>query len=624
MGLEGDNLLTKIPAAEIDYPEEVIDVMGEYGPIDSKVSFPLSKIFLLKYFGAGSREEEGYMFVPDGSGALINFNNDKLYSSIYGGRVYGEDYIFSEEEKIQYSSDIRLPVFGIKKENKALFGIIEEGSSLATINADIAGRSSSFNTVFPSFTLIEKGEMGLGVDMDAFGYSGIVGSGTGGKINVYQPQIYQGDIKIRYAFMDQEQANYSGMANYYRQYLVDNHYLTSKNESDNDLPFYLGLLGAIPRQKPIMGIPFMVREPLTTFNQGQEIVEQLITRGVSNLAVNYTGWLKGGTEYAFPEDADVEDNLGGKNELLKFNQYLRDKDITLFLESGFLNIYQNYFWDNFIPSQDASRNPENLIAKKHDYNIATNLKKEDRYQYILSPSRVPGLMNNFFAQYMNLDIEGISFAQIGKQVNSDFRRNVNELINRQQAKNIQERQLEELKNKNSLEMMFKGGNDYVLPYTQNLIDVPMNCSDFNIFDREIPFYQMVIHGFKNYAGEPINLASNYQNAMLKTIETGAIPYFKWIFKDSSVLKNTDYQHLNSIQYNLWLEDAADFYHKANSILSSLEDKQIINHEQITKNVYKTTYENGDSVIVNYNDTKITINEIEVEEKSFKLIKGEEK
>lgn len=48
-------------------------------------------IDLLEYFGAAGPEEEGYMFVPDGSGALIMFNNGKVNAPAYIGYVYGED-----------------------------------------------------------------------------------------------------------------------------------------------------------------------------------------------------------------------------------------------------------------------------------------------------------------------------------------------------------------------------------------------------------------------------------------------------------------------------------------------------------------------------------------------------
>lgn len=46
----------------------------------------------MEYFGSADSTEEGYIVVPDGSGALINFNNGKVQlSSEMSIPLYGED-----------------------------------------------------------------------------------------------------------------------------------------------------------------------------------------------------------------------------------------------------------------------------------------------------------------------------------------------------------------------------------------------------------------------------------------------------------------------------------------------------------------------------------------------------
>ena len=54
-------------------------------------------------------------------------------------------------------------------------------------------------------------------------------------------------------------------------------------------------------------------------------------------------------------------------------------------------------------------------------------------------------------------------------------------------------------------MLITGGNAYALPYADQIVNVPMESSHFNIVDETVPFYQMVIHGSIDYAGSPINL-----------------------------------------------------------------------------------------------------------------------
>jgi hypothetical protein len=52
------------------------------------------------------------------------------------------------------------------------------------------------------------------------------------------------------------------------------------------------------------------------------------------------------------------------------------------------------------------------------------------------------------------------------------------------------------------DLMISGGNVYSLAYADELVDVPVSSNDFYITDDEIPFYQMVIHGFIDYTGAP--------------------------------------------------------------------------------------------------------------------------
>jgi hypothetical protein len=58
-------------------------------------------------------------------------------------------------------------------------------------------------------------------------------------------------------------------------------------------------------------------------------------------------------------------------------------------------------------------------------------------------------------------------------------------------------------------------------------------------------------------------------------------------------------------------------------MSELQNERIIDHKKLSKKVYKTTYENGKSVIVNYNQDNIDINGIKIKGKDYKIITGEE-
>ena len=73
--LEDESLIVRVPMAEVACPAGIL---------------PL-KIAVLPHFGGSSATEGGYLLVPDGSGALIEFGSGKYSTTSYVGSVYGFD-----------------------------------------------------------------------------------------------------------------------------------------------------------------------------------------------------------------------------------------------------------------------------------------------------------------------------------------------------------------------------------------------------------------------------------------------------------------------------------------------------------------------------------------------------
>ena len=115
-----------------------------FDKIAYRLSFPVTQLSLLPYFGAGGKDDKGYMLVPDGGGALIYFNNGKQNQIAYNNNVYGWDEAMPRTAVIN-DNKAPFPAFGIQKNGNALLCVIEEGSSYGGIRADVSGRNSSWN-----------------------------------------------------------------------------------------------------------------------------------------------------------------------------------------------------------------------------------------------------------------------------------------------------------------------------------------------------------------------------------------------------------------------------------------------------------------------------------------------
>lgn len=609
--LNGSDFEVEIKGEEIKYPQNIYD-----DDLERKVDFPLYSISVLKYFGTAGVEDEGYMMVPEGSGGLINFNNDEIDSPSYDRRIYGFDFsIRPRETKPAISKQIHFPVFGLKKDDRGFVAIIEEGEALGRIRADVSGSTNSYNYVYPNFNIMPMAPVVLERE-DA--------SNT--RMNVYQSQIYRDDIKIKYSFLNEDNADYTGMAHRYQDYLVKEYGLerlknSSKTSEKEDLPFFLDVQAAVHEQKPVLGVPTRAPIALTTHEQTEKMVTDLEEAGISNIDLRYRGWLAGGEEHTFPSDVNLEQSLGSREEFKDLIEFLENKKIDLFPDVNFVTVDRNGLFDSFWSLRHASRFINNQIAELYKYNMATHDNISDSESLINSPGNMDSLINDFVDDYQEFNISGLSLRHMGEMVNSDFRRDPRELIERNQSVSIYQKKMEELNDSSNQNLLVDGGNAYSLPYVDQIVNLPLFSSGANIIDRGIPFMQIVLHGYVDYSGEPINLTGSPWRTKLKSLETGANPYFAGSHASSSEVKNTDFDDNYFLNYRDWLDEAADFYEEINPVLRKLRSERITSHEKLEDDVYITTYENGTSIIVNYSQQEISLEDITVPPRDY-IIQGD--
>ncbi|KQO17590.1 DUF5696 domain-containing protein [Paenibacillus sp. Leaf72] len=585
--LDADSLVAKIPVSSIRYPDE----------------YPVNTISLLSFFGAGGTDENGSMFVPDGSGALIHFNNGKTKYPAYQQLVYGADQTIDRTENAAREQKVRLPVFGIIREGGAFLGIIEEGASVATIHADIGGRLNSYNYVYPNFYVINKGTVSLD------------GNGQQRSLPRFQENPMKSDYTIRYAFLSGKQASYQGMARYYQQYLEKNNGLV-KDEADDttvDTPFYLQLVGSISKQKHFVGIPYQALEPLTTFEQAQTIVEQLQQREISDIKLKYSGWFNEGLDHKVPDHVRVDKEIGGSKGLQELVSFAQSKGISLFPEVAILTALTG---EGFDESDDASRTLREVPAMLYPLDLALNRRDITKSpSYVISPRLVVGYTDSLLKGIRDLQTGGLSLQDLADQLNSDFRKN--KQMDRTVSEAISGEALDKIRDE-KLKVMANGGNAYALPYLTDITNAPLSGSGFKLEDEEIPFYQMVIRGFIEYAGAPYNLSTytNEKQYVLKNLEYGAGVYFEWIYEPNDKVKDSEYNHLYAVNYKLWIDKASEIYQEVNAVLRSVRNERITAHEKLDEGVFKTVYENGIYVIVNYNRTQVTVEGRTVEAESY--------
>ncbi|UQZ34932.1 hypothetical protein C2I18_16240 [Paenibacillus sp. PK3_47] len=553
--------------------------------------YQIRSLELLNMFGAADREADGYMLVPDGSGSLIRLNNGKVKEEQYVQRVYGPDPNDNSYRRGQVSQNARMPVFGMKAGDAAWFAVIEKGDAIASIAADISGKKNSYNFIHSSYSLRGEDELEL--------YTG----STIQEIQLLNEEIYKGDIQIRYSFLDGDKAGYSGMAELYRNMLVSEELLTPLTEEEN-IPFYLEMLGAVDKQKSLLGVPYRSEIAMTSFRQAGLIAGQLEQDGIGRLMMRYTGWSSKGVNHATPDKLKTEGVLGSRRELAGLKEQLAAAGGTLFPDVAFQQIYHND--SGFTPSADASRFVTREEAELYPYNRALNrMDMTLGSYYLLSPAKLPYYVNAFLDKYEVYGMKGVSLRDLGSVLSSDFR--ASRVIQRETAKEIVEEQLGTM-DQHVDQTMISGGNAYAWPYSDHLVNVPASSSGFALTDEAVPFYQMVIHGFISYAGAPVNLSDeqDLHKQMLQAIELGAAPYFSWSHEPSSKLKFTHFDSMYATYYEDWYDQAVAMYKEVDKVLSPVQHAQILNHIRHQEGVVEVQYSNGISIYVNYTDKDVSV------------------
>ncbi len=596
--LDQDSLLVSIDPGAIEY--------------NSEAGFYLVDIDMLEYFGAAGTEEEGYIFVPDGSGGLINLNNGKVNAPVYSALVYGEDrtLTFMKEWKSEVDEKltVKMPVFGLKTGDKAWFAIIEEGDGYADISAQVSGITSSYNNVYPGFTYLQYGSISL---------DEIVGSNS---FQMYSSPEFEGVYKIRYGFLHGEEAEYSGMAAYYRDYLIGQGVLT-KTDMKEDAAFFVEFIGAIERYKSFLGIKYLATEPLTTYSQALEITGLLKQKDIDNIIVKYSGWAKGGLKGNAVTNTKPSSKLNKHGVSMKeYFEAMEEQGIPVYMDADFQYVYKDKLFDGYNRLGFAPRYFDNTVVQSGEYHISTG-SLSGTFIQMISPYYIGPVTEKFISGTKKYSLPGISLGNTSYNLYSDLYKS--RYTDRQMAIGYYEAALQTLADTYEHGLLGDNANAYTLGYVNSMLNVPMDNNHYRMIDEAVPFYEMVIRGYMNFAGAPLNNSDDYTTTLLKSVESGADIYFQWIYEDNTKIVDTEYDYLYSVNYKTWLDKAVTDYHRVNEAYEGLQGQTITKHVKLGPGVYKTIYEKGCEIAVNYNKEPVSVDGITVAAQNFAVIKGGE-
>jgi len=600
--LDGSDLVTNIPLSRLDMPEDV----GVLRTLD-----------VMRFFGAASLADEGFLLVPSGSGALIEFNNGRYAEDRFTAPVYGIDFVatYSVPQNLQ---SVRLPILGINKGHAAIVAQVENGAALATVNADVSGRTNAFNYAWFNFTIRNSQRVDIGLS----------GNFNMSSMTFIQPAAYENDITIRYHIIagDQTGGNVTlgDMAHVYQQHLVGRGIL-SPLTGNMERTFYLDIIGAADMQTHTLGIPHMTLEIMTSFEEANYILDILNAGGVNNVQMLLHGWFNRGINHDVAKNVNPIRGLGSQRQMQELHERLEAGGGALAPAVNFAltNFDSRRFNNTFEAARDISGRMSIMTRVSRDMRTINFSSHRNDWFYLISPTVLPFHVDSFIPAYSrNVGINSLALTDFGDILTeSQYRRNP---VDREHSRLISTEQIDRLGREFPNLVVF-GGNDYSLRYAAHLVDVPIRADWFYIIDHDVPFYQMVMHGFIEFAGAPVNLQTNPDplGSLLNSMATGASPRFTMTAQPTRMFQFSPHERMYSTHYENWVNVAIGHYRIFNETYRNLRTERITDfvvlHGNIADSVTVTKFSNGTRIYVNNTLHPFEVGELHIPPQDFVVI-----
>lgn len=550
-------------------------------------SAKIETLGLLEYFGAyaesvtNSTAESAkgeYLFVPDGCGALIHtdIKDEDFTPKTY--RVYGDD------AAIPGSADAYvaiLPAYGIRRTFGAFVALIEQGDALAEIRSDRRREGNAFNRVGPRFRITPSA-----IEVNEKNATLYAAGGS-----------YEGPIQLCLRFIGGSAASYNNMASAVREQLIRNKTLSTKKLTDDGaLPFYLSVIGAA--EKPLFRInrwdwSYTPTQALTTFEQTQILAQRLKGKGINALNIRCRDALAGG-EGADIYSASPLRRLGGTDGYQALQTYTQAQNMRLFLDFGLLTRGKK-------PSLLDAANATSLSGKPVEVTLerssALLLDAPFAQSRLRSVENVENAVIQALTRFRTLNPKALCVNDIGRLLYADYSvaDSGAQGVDRQSAAAELAKQLASIATNRDL--MVTGGNFYLLKTVFSILDLPLSAAgEISSAYTEIPFVQLILHGIIDYSATPLNYSKNRKTAMLRSLEYGACLSFEGCYTQTQD---------DTLCFESWIQEAADFYTQANTAFSGLRGESMVAHTQKSSGVFCTEYENGARLYINYNKKDTT-------------------
>lgn len=551
-----------------------------------------TEITLMGSFGAASEEEEGYFVIPDGCGALVRFNNGKtMDNNAYSRKVYGDDITAVPTVRGAVAEQIYLPVYGIVKNDNAMLVVASKGDSNADLSVRVSRQSnSSYNLC--NFTFRLRGT-------DTFYMSG---SSTD-KFTVFESGgIDSDDIELRYYPITAENADYSDVAGCYRNYLINEKGVTPKTDTGKS-SLYIDIYGGVQKKKPVLGVPVTMKTSVTSYEEAAEILAELRDNGGENMIVSYHNWTDNGIERKIDASSEPSGVLGGKRGFSKMKEFIDENGCELYPVSDNREFYSGNGYNSLNSTcVRISGSYARIVSYDRAYGIPDGFKDN---MSLLSPSLFSEVFTEAADNFADNGLSGMAVSGLADSLYGDYgKKKISRFDAMKSAEECMGYIAETLENG----MLADCANAYAIPYASHIVNVPLTSSRFDIFNEDVPFYQMVMHGLVPYSSTAVNAAANSSDMLLMSAVFGSQLRYDMLYAETDTLKDTEYDVYYYANHAEQAAAAAEEYKLLKPIYDDISDSFMTGCEIGNDGrLITASYSNGTVVSADLDEKTISYN-----------------
>ncbi len=546
--------------------------------------------------------KDAYLFVPAGNGALVSpaVKDDKRE---YSADVYGTDATRYQPYEYYKAESVKMPVFGVKDGDDALVGIMESGAEHAAVEVSAGNTRIDYSNVAATFYV-----RGYDIYADSFSYNSSVTTRL-------SKMMVDDTLTVGFYPLTGEDADYVGMAKTYRDYLIKKGMIKSDTQEN---AYALSILGNVMTQSLAFGVPYQSAKSMTTFNEAADIIKELTASTKQTPAVQLKGYGQTGLDIGkIAGGFSFADVSGKQKDYAALTEYATANNISLFTDFDlvFFDTVGNGFNTFLHNAKTATLHKTELYHRM----LALRAQDEDKgIYYVLNRSQLSKAMDKLLKKGEKLDITGYSFATLGSVAYSDYADAAYQ-VKKGMGADVQSMFASVSKAGHTVST--DNANDYAAMVSDTVFNVEIDPRYSDALDAYVPFYQIVFKGYVPMYSEALNLADDYDTAVLAALASGTgLGY--------TVLKNYDASYAASVQTNLYsstysankaqmvetVSQYADYY-------AAIKGATITDYEVLDNGVTVTAFDNGVVAYTNATDATQTYSGGELAAMSFKYVQG---